>query len=81
MTREKEFKNIKELIQLFYNQARCGLYDTRNIVGDTMINIYTGDFFQLDICLNYSYFEVFGTTADEFAKLEKLYQKLGEEND
>ena len=76
MTREEEFKKIKELIKENYKSGDCGLYDTRNIVGDPMTNIFNGKYFQLDICYYYSYFEVFGTNCEEFEELEELYDSL-----
>lgn len=78
MSREKEFEKIKKLIKENYDDADCGLYDTRNIVGDYMVNIFDGKYFTLDICYNYSYFEVFGTTSEEFEELKKLYRELRE---
>lgn len=82
MTREEEFSKVKKIIKAFYPMADCGLFDTRNIVGDTMSNLFDGEYFQVDICYHYSYFEVFGTTQNEFDELIKLYNELEEkEND
>jgi hypothetical protein len=74
--RKKEFKKVKQIIKENIDDARCGLYDTRNIVGDTMMNLYKGKFFSLDMCYYYGYFEVFGTTDDEFEELEKFYEGI-----
>ena len=74
--RKEEFKKIKELIKEYVNEAQFGLFDTRNIIGDHMTNIYKGKYFILDICYGYEYFEVFGTTHLEFWKLSKYYSKL-----
>lgn len=76
MSREKEFEKVKELIKEYYDDACCGLYDTRNIAGDYMTNIFRGKYFTLDICYHYEYFEVFGTTSEEFAILKTIYNKL-----
>lgn len=75
MTREQEIKEVKALIKLFYNQAKCGIYNNRNNAGDQMVTIFCGDYLQLDICPYWSYFEVFGTTDDEFAKIKKYYER------
>ena len=79
MSREKEFEKVKKLIKENYYDADCGLFDTRNIVGDYMTNIFKGKYFTLDICYNYSYFEVFGATSEEFAILKTIYNKLEKE--
>lgn len=36
MIREKELEEVKNIIKEYYNEADCGLYNTRNIVGDTI---------------------------------------------
>lgn len=74
--RKKEFKKVKQIIKENIDDARCGLYNTRNIVGDSMMNLYEGKYFSLDMCYYYSYFEVFGTTDDEFEELEKFYEGI-----
>lgn len=79
MSREKEFEKVKKLIKENYDDADCGLYDTRNIVGDYMVNIFDGKYFTLDICYYYSYFEVFGATSEEFAILKTIYNNLEKE--
>ncbi len=76
MTREEEFEKIKELIKKHLGEAECGLFDTRNIAGDRMHNIFNGTYFDLDICYGWCYFEVFGTNAQEFNELKKYYNKL-----
>ena len=78
MSREKEFEKVKKLIKKNYDDADCGLYNTRNLVGDEMATIFRGEYFTIDICYFYSYFEVFGTTFDEFEELMKLYHELRE---
>lgn len=74
--REKEFKKVKELIKEFYEQADCGIFNTRNIAGDSMMTIFNGEYFTLDICFSWAYFEVFGTTEEEFAELTELYNSM-----
>lgn len=76
MTREQEFELIKTLIEKHYDEAECGLFDCRNVAGDSMENLHSGKYFELDICFFWSYFEVFGTTEDEFGSLCEFYEKL-----
>lgn len=74
--REKEFKKVKELIKEYYDMADCGIFDTRNLAGDSMRTIFDGKYFTLDICFSWAYFEVFGATEEEFAELTELYNSM-----
>lgn len=73
-----KLETAKEIIKEYFNDGDCGIYDSRNIVGDPMVNIYDDGDLTIDICYSYSYFEVFGLSDDEFVELEKYYNKLGE---
>lgn len=53
--------------------ANCGIFNTRNIVGDSMEEIFNNDGLKIDICRLWKYFEVFGLSDDEFEELEKFY--------
>jgi hypothetical protein len=66
----------KRIIKAFYNYADCGIFNTRNIIGDTMETIYEDEDLTIDICYGYSYFEVFGLSDSEFEELEKYYRSL-----
>lgn len=66
----------KKIIAKNIDYARCGIFDTRNMVGDTMNNIYDSEDLTIDICYGWMYFEVFGLTNNEFAELEKYYRLL-----
>jgi hypothetical protein len=68
---EKAKKVIRE------RYVPCGIYNSRNFLGDPMDTIYTDDNLQIDICYYYDYFEVFGLTDAEFAELKKYYEELG----
>lgn len=81
MTREKELNKVKQIMKEYYEDAKCGLFKTRNFVGDPMVNIFQGEYFDIDICFHYSYFEVFGTNAKEWEELRKFYEMLEEEMD
>ena len=76
-TREDEIANLKKIIKLFYNPEFKGeLYNSRNVVGDKITNIYKSKNMQLDICYEYDYFEVFGLTDEEFKDLQNYYSNL-----
>lgn len=79
----ENLKKAKEIIAKYYDDARCGLFDSRNTAGDSMSCIYRDDNIQIDICYYYEYFEVFGLTDDEFEELSNYYASLKEavEND
>lgn len=73
-----KLEKAKEIIKEYYKDGDCGIYDSRNIVGDWMTNIYNDGDLAIDICYSYSYFEVFGLSNKDFTKLEKYYNKLGD---
>ena len=66
----------KRIIKENYKDADCGIFDSQNIVGDTMTTLYEYYDLIIDICYDYSYFEVFGLSEDEFNELEKFYNTL-----
>lgn len=68
----------KEIIKKNYSQADCGLYDERNVVGDSMTTLYDEDGLMIDICYGWGYFEVFGLSDGEFSELEDFYGRLKE---
>lgn len=67
-------EKAKEIIK--ENYVSCGIFDSRNVVGDPMCTIYSDGKLQIDVCYNYGYFEVFGLTDAEFKELKKYYLKL-----
>ena len=71
----------KDIIKEFYFLADCGIFNTRNILGDKMTTIYKDDELTVDICYDYSYFEVFGLSKAEFKELEKFYNTLDSEEE
>ena len=66
----------KAVIKRNFEQGGCGLFDSRNLVGDPMTTIYNRDGLTIDICYYYEYFEVFGLTDDEFKELCSFYEEL-----
>lgn len=73
-----KFEKAKEIIKEHFKEGDCGIYNSRNIVGDWMVNIYNNEGLSIDICYLYNYFEVFGLTDEEFAELCKYYNQLGD---
>ncbi len=72
----------KKVIKENIDDARYGIFNTRNILGDPMDNIHYDDSgLRIDICYEYSYFEVFGLTKEEFAELSEYYGELLLEED
>ena len=68
---------VKEVIKDNYEDGRCGLFFTRNLVGDSMTNIYHEEGVDIDICYYWAYFEVFGLNVVEETALRKFYDSLG----
>ena len=66
----------KQVIKDYYNIADCGLFFSRNLTGDQMDTIYNEDGIQIDICYNYSYFEIFGLSYDEQIAMNNFYRDL-----
>ena len=66
---------IKENIRF----ALCGIFDTRNVVGDPMHTVFNQDDLKIDICYGWDYFEVFGLSQDDFNELEEYYYRLRRE--
>lgn len=76
MTRTEELNKCLDLIKDKYDDAECGMFFSRNDVGDEMETIFSGQFFTLDICYNYAYFEMFGCTEAERNTVECVYKTL-----
>lgn len=47
-------------------------FDTRNFVGDPMVNIYDSDGIEVDYCHYYEYLEIFGLTDEEYQSLSDI---------
>lgn len=81
MAKKSNLDVAKEIIDKFFDIADCGLFNTRNLVGDPMTTVYDANGLVVDICYYYSYFEVFGLSPDEFKELSKYYNQKQKEND
>ena len=71
-----KLERAKEVIKSNFEQGECGLFNSRNWVGDPMTTIYYHEDLVIDICYHYEYFEVFGLTDDEFKELCSFYEEL-----
>jgi hypothetical protein len=71
-----KLEKAKEIIKDNIKDARYGIFDSRNLAGDSMTCIYYENGLQVDICYGYGYFEVFGLSDEEFEALEKYYEGL-----
>ena len=67
---------VKNVIKNRYPEADCGLFFTRNWIGDPMSTIWEEDGVTIDICYSYQYFEVFGLTEEEEKELLAFYDSL-----
>ena len=72
----RDLSKIKAVIKEHISSARLGIFDSRNIVGDRMTNIYDDGDVQIDICYRWEYFKVFGLTDEEFSEVGIYYEKL-----
>lgn len=76
MERKEELQKVKQIIKENIKDYNCGIFDTRNIAGDFMITLYEGKCFTLDACYDWSYYELFGTTDEEFEEVEEYYNLI-----
>lgn len=70
---------VKKIILDNMGDACCGIFNSRNLVGDNMTTLYEEDDLQVDICYDWAYIEVFGLTNEEFAELKRWYNEIKEE--
>lgn len=69
-------EKVKEVIAKYFNQADCGIFNSRNNVGDTLFIVYDEDGVEISVCGDWSYFEVLGLTDEEFAEVYCFYNEL-----
>lgn len=69
-------ENVKKVVLKYYDNADCGLFFTRNIVGDFMSTIYEDEEVTIDICRYWAYFEIFGLNLEEQREIATFYEKL-----
>lgn len=71
-----KLEKAKEIIAEHIEEADCGIFDSRNIVGDEMETLYDDNELTIDICYGWYYYEVFGLTKEEFKELENYYESI-----
>lgn len=79
MSRNEEFEAVKAVIADNIDCADCGLFFTGNTEDDETETLFNGEFFMVDICYDWSYFEVFGCGEDERAELKEFYSVVQSE--
>ena len=63
---------IKELVLPEFDIDSVQTFDTRNVIGDYMANVYNANGIIIDVCYGYNYIEVFGLSDKEYEELLKL---------
>lgn len=71
-----KLEKAKEIIKANIDRGGLGIFDSRNMVGDSMKTIFSQDNLTIDICESWRYFEVFGLTDEEFIELHNYYNEL-----
>lgn len=66
----------KIIVKDNYDNAECGIYNTRNTVFDQMVVLYDRSGLRIEMCPTWSYFEVFGLSEEEFQELKEFYRRL-----
>ena len=67
---------VKKTIETHIDDALCGIYFTRNFVGDSMTHLDKLFGIDIEICYEYSYFEIFGLTDREEKTIKSFYDGL-----
>lgn len=73
-----KLEQAKKVVKENIHEANCGIFDSRNLVGDYMETLYDEDGLQIDICRGWAYFEVFGLTKEEFENLKDFYNGIAD---
>ena len=74
MSRAEEYEKVVNTIKENKEEYCCGIFFSRNLVGDFMTNIFKGEHYSIDVCDNWAYFEVFGCTEEEEEELTDIYE-------
>lgn len=77
--REDILNKVKAVVKANYENADCGLFFTRNTVGDPMTFLCGIEDVCIEICYGWAYFEVFNLNEDEQEELMKFYNNLSNE--
>jgi len=73
---ERIIKTVKVIIEHFNEDTSFGIFNTRNILGDTMECLYNQDGISVEVAPYEGYFEVFGLTEEEFNEVKHYYTLL-----
>ena len=65
----------KQIVKENYEDAKCGIFNSRNTAGDDMAILYNDNGLRVEICYFWMYFEVFGLSTEEFAELSRFYKR------
>lgn len=68
-------EELKKIIKDNIRDADCGIFFSRNLVGDPMTPVYIGGKYTVYICYPYNYFEIFGLSKGQQEELEDFYKK------
>lgn len=73
--RKRILQEIFKVIDEYYVEANCGIYNTRNVFGDIMHKVFQNEEedVYVYICFNHAYFEVFGLNDTEWYITKKYY--------
>lgn len=77
MERTELISEVKQLVEKYVldENIYCGMFFTRNIVGDIMSTVFDKEGVTVDICFNWAYFEIFGLTKDEEKEIMGCYNQ------
>lgn len=67
MNRKEKIQELKNFLQENYPNIQA--FNTRNIVGDLVYNVYNENGIRVDYCEGWEYVEIFGLTEKEFQNL------------
>ena len=70
------FEEIKQFIKKRYSGKDYQVFNTRNIIGDRMKNVYNKNGISIDECSDCEYIEIFGITKEEYSSLYTDCHKL-----
>jgi len=71
-----KIEKLKKFLQENYPNIQA--FNTRNIVGDDMENVYDEDNIQVDYCDHWDYIEIFGLNEKQFSDLLDKKSFLGD---
>lgn len=65
---------MEELIEFLKKEFHEGIqmFDTRNLVGDSMCTIYDKNGIVVGYCFMWEYIEIFGLTDEQFEHIENV---------